>query len=126
MKRGVPPTAPKARTGELTPPGTISRARANRASEFSVRLTPYRVATGRRALRPSRTATALTGTGSSLAGVGEPVENAQRVGQRAAVGRAQPRAGAAGRQQRGRGEDVAVAAVPAQAGHLVDGGRPEV
>jgi hypothetical protein len=32
MKRGVPPTALKARTGELTPPGTTFVARANRAS----------------------------------------------------------------------------------------------
>ena len=26
MNRGVPPTAPKARTGELTPPGVTARA----------------------------------------------------------------------------------------------------
>src|SRR3954469_12733170 len=29
MKRGVPPTARKARTGELTPPGITRRARSN-------------------------------------------------------------------------------------------------
>jgi hypothetical protein len=32
MKRGVPPTAPNARTGELTPPGVTSRARAYKAA----------------------------------------------------------------------------------------------
>ena len=32
MKRGVPPTARKARTGELTPPGMTRRARSNSAS----------------------------------------------------------------------------------------------
>src|SRR5689334_15459421 len=30
MKRGVPPTALKARTGELTPPGMTARARSKR------------------------------------------------------------------------------------------------
>src|SRR3954447_24796845 len=33
MNRGVPPTARKARTGELTPPGTMAEARSNRAWE---------------------------------------------------------------------------------------------
>ena len=33
MNRGVPPTARNARTGELTPPGTMARARSNRAWE---------------------------------------------------------------------------------------------
>src|SRR3954447_14719455 len=33
MKRGVPPTARKARTGELTPPGVTARARSKRAAE---------------------------------------------------------------------------------------------
>ncbi len=33
MKRGVPPTALNARTGELTPPGVTASARANHASE---------------------------------------------------------------------------------------------
>src|ERR1700745_870526 len=32
MKRGVPPTARKARTGELTPPGMTPRARSNSAA----------------------------------------------------------------------------------------------
>src|SRR5262245_16480344 len=32
MKRGVPPTARKARTGELTPPGMTRCARSNRLS----------------------------------------------------------------------------------------------
>ena len=34
MKSGVPPTALKARTGELTPPGMTRRARANRSSDW--------------------------------------------------------------------------------------------
>src|SRR4029450_7796487 len=33
MKRGVPPTARNARTGEFTPPGVTRRPRSNRASE---------------------------------------------------------------------------------------------
>ncbi|CAO5176274.1 hypothetical protein FAIPA1_30151 [Frankia sp. AiPs1] len=33
MKRGLPPTARKARTGELTPPGTTRSARRNSSSE---------------------------------------------------------------------------------------------
>src|SRR4051812_35499504 len=36
MKRGVPPTERKARTGELTPPGVVSWARANRVSLLEV------------------------------------------------------------------------------------------
>jgi hypothetical protein len=32
MKRGVPPTARKARTGEFTPPGVTERARSKRAA----------------------------------------------------------------------------------------------
>ena len=35
MKRGVPPTAPKARTGELTPPGVTACARAKSCRETS-------------------------------------------------------------------------------------------
>src|SRR3954454_14330166 len=35
MKRGVPPTAPNARTGELTPPGVTATARANHCAEVS-------------------------------------------------------------------------------------------
>src|SRR6476619_1784672 len=35
-KRGVPPTARKARTGELTPPGMRLRARSNSAALRSV------------------------------------------------------------------------------------------
>src|SRR3954469_5999239 len=35
MKRGVPPTARKARTGEFTPPAVTAHARANRASDRS-------------------------------------------------------------------------------------------
>ena len=33
MNRGVPPTARKARTGELTPPGVTASARRSSASE---------------------------------------------------------------------------------------------
>src|SRR3954467_13142844 len=33
MKRGLPPTAPKARTGEVTPPGVTRSARANHSSD---------------------------------------------------------------------------------------------
>ena len=36
MKRGVPPTALKARTGEFTPPGVTARARSKRASLAAV------------------------------------------------------------------------------------------
>ena len=35
MKRGVPPTEPNARTGEFTPPGVTSLARANHSAERS-------------------------------------------------------------------------------------------
>jgi hypothetical protein len=37
MKRGVPPTARKARTGELTPPGMTRWARSNSASLLGTR-----------------------------------------------------------------------------------------
>ena len=37
MKRGVPPTALKARTGEFTPPGVTARARSKRAPDAAVR-----------------------------------------------------------------------------------------
>ncbi len=37
MKRGVPPTALNARTGELTPPGVTACARAKRAADSAVR-----------------------------------------------------------------------------------------
>ncbi len=36
MKRGVPPTAENARTGELTPPGMAWVARVNSAAEAAV------------------------------------------------------------------------------------------
>src|SRR5881394_3639401 len=36
MKRGVPPTARNARTGEFTPPGMTLRERSNRRSFFDV------------------------------------------------------------------------------------------
>src|SRR5689334_23673988 len=35
MNLGTPPTGPNARTGEFTPPGVTSTARANRAAERS-------------------------------------------------------------------------------------------
>ena len=37
MNRGTPPTEPNARTGEFTPPGMTSRARANSDSLRGVR-----------------------------------------------------------------------------------------
>src|ERR1700675_3971992 len=37
MKRGVPPTAPEARTGESTPPGISERARWKSSSERVMR-----------------------------------------------------------------------------------------
>ena len=40
MNRGTPPTAPNARTGEFTPPGVTSRARANSDSLRGVRSVP--------------------------------------------------------------------------------------
>ena len=36
---GVPPTAPKARTGELTPPGNTDRARENHELDWSPKYT---------------------------------------------------------------------------------------
>src|SRR3712207_6672170 len=39
MNRGVPPTARKARTGELTPPGMTFCARANSSAERGASLT---------------------------------------------------------------------------------------
>ena len=36
MKRGVPPTASKARTGEFTPPGVTARARSKSSSDRAV------------------------------------------------------------------------------------------
>src|SRR5450755_777396 len=40
MKRGVPPTARKARTGELTPPGMTRRARSKSSALFIGRSAP--------------------------------------------------------------------------------------
>jgi hypothetical protein len=76
MNRGVPPTAPNARTGEFTPPGVTSRARAN---SDSLRLT------------------------LGLAGVNEVLEQPQRVRQRMLLRRAQPAGGLAGRVTGRRG-----------------------
>src|SRR5438132_2832572 len=89
MNRGTPPTAPKARTGEFTPPGVTSRARANSDSLLSATL--------------------------GLAGVDDVLEQPQRVRQRMLLRRAQPARGQAGRVTGRWGEHVAVAAVPAQA-----------
>ncbi|PQM47025.1 hypothetical protein C1Y40_02807 [Mycobacterium talmoniae] len=36
MKRGVPPTAEKARTGEFTPPGMTAQASSNSRAEVAV------------------------------------------------------------------------------------------
>src|ERR1039457_6923928 len=89
MNRGTPPTAPNARTGEFTPPGVASRARANSAALRSVML--------------------------SLAGVDDELEQPQRVRQRMLLRGADPaRAQRAGVARR-RAEHVAVRAVPPQA-----------
>src|SRR3954468_17014164 len=45
MNRGVPPTAPNARTGELTPPGVTACARANSRAEASSVTSPSSQAT---------------------------------------------------------------------------------
>src|SRR6516164_5798652 len=91
MNLGTPPTAPKARTGEFTPPGVTSRARANSDSLRSPTL--------------------------GLAGVDEVLEQPQRVRQRMVLRRAKPARGQAVRVARRRGQHVAVPAVPAQARH---------
>src|SRR5579859_2437331 len=94
MNRGVPPTEPNARTGEFTPPGVTSSARANRASLRLV--TPVKL---------------------RLARVDEVLEQPQRVRQRVLVRRAEPaRLLAVGELGRRR-QHVAVTAVPAQPGH---------
>src|SRR5690606_22262715 len=130
MNRGVPPTAPKARTGELTPPGTTRRARANRSSDFSMPLTGPDYAP--RAVRPGCGSLAKAPAGGadgptgSLEVVGEPGQHPHRVGQRTAVRRAQPGDRLPGRERGRRRQDVTVAAVPAQARHAVDGLGPAV
>src|SRR5579862_1830493 len=89
MKRGTPPTAPNARTGEFTPPGMTNWARENSASLRSVTL--------------------------GFAGVDKVLEQSQGIGERVLVGGAEPARGQAGAVPGRRGEHVAVAAVPAQA-----------
>ena len=46
MNRGVPPTAPNARTGELTPPGVTRNARANKSPETGLLTYPLSRARG--------------------------------------------------------------------------------
>src|ERR1700691_5060133 len=89
MNRGTPPTAPNARTGEFTPPGVTSRARAKSTSLRSATL--------------------------GLAGVDEVLKRPQRVRQRVLLRRAEPARGHAVGKPRRRGEHVAVTAVPAEA-----------
>src|SRR4051812_33035503 len=45
-KNGSPPTPRKARTGELTPPGIYSSARANRACDWAWRMAVMKAALG--------------------------------------------------------------------------------
>src|ERR1022692_4757910 len=99
MKTGVPPTAPKARTGELTPPGVTAQARANSPADRGASLL----------------------IGSSLASVSEELEQADAVRQRMLPGVAQPLRGAAGAAAGRRRQYVTVPAVPAQARHLRHG-----
>src|SRR5580692_11800535 len=64
MNLGTPPTAPKARTGEFTPPGITSRARSKSSSLWSLKVTPRRrrrgtqAAAARRGAEPARGADA--------------------------------------------------------------------
>src|SRR6476659_10608748 len=57
MKRGVPPTAPYARTGELTPPGVTASARAKSASEAGTRSAVTPSSLSGHGPRPDRTST---------------------------------------------------------------------
>src|SRR5574337_2017330 len=114
MKRGVPPTALNARTGEFTPPGITRRASSNRVSLRSVLgfMGWHREAlqvfafggrglvgvVGRvvaRALRPEQ----AIGQQVAHAGAKAAVERLVEVAQRLAGGRGQV---AAGRDQRGQ------------------------
>src|SRR5690348_1357090 len=93
MNTGSPPTAPNARTGELTPPGITAHARWNRLEESTQRLSQ-----------------------GLFARIGEELERHQPVRQRVPTRvpdplRTRPAAAAA------RGQDVTVPAVPAQPGH---------
>src|SRR5208282_3995454 len=102
MNLGTPPTAPNARTGELTPPGVTSRARANSDSLRGVR-----------GVVPPESAELSYTLG--LAGVDDVLQQPQRVRQRMLPRRAKPARGQAVRVTRRRGQHVAVPAVPAQA-----------
>jgi hypothetical protein len=59
MKRGVPPTARNARTGEFTPPGITRWARSNNSAEIGASLTSL-------SLQPDGQQ-GVTGTAGSLA-----------------------------------------------------------
>src|SRR3569833_3152799 len=109
MNRGVPPTAPNARTGELTPPGTTAPARANSSCEIWSEVT-------------------FAVSQTSLTHVREDLQYAYGVGQCGVLGEVHPGHLAAERQHRRRRDDVAVTAVPAHARGLLDalGHRVEV
>src|SRR5271157_1711012 len=117
MKRGTPPTTPNARTGEFTPPGVTSRARANSESLRGVRgvVPPESAERGVRGVVPPESAEPSDTLG--LAGVDDVLQQSQRVRQRMLLRRAKPARGQAGRVARRRGQHVAVPAVPAQAFH---------
>src|ERR1700677_4296243 len=92
MNRGTPPTGPNARTGEFTPPGVTSTARANSSAERS----------------PDNELAFF------LAGVNQVLEQPQRVGQRSPGRLPDPAYVLAVAVPGGRCEHVAVPAVPAQ------------
>src|SRR5580658_10341991 len=106
MKTGSPPTDPNARTGELTPPGIRVLARANNAADRGRRPAPDGTA-------PDCSASDISGL---LAGISERLEQLQAVGQLVAGRVAHPARGRAAGIARGRRDDVAVPAVPAQSG----------
>ena len=70
MKGGVPPTARKARTGELTPPGVTARARASRAADAgaSVGVVAAVVVSVTGAIIPAASGAAAAGRRESAAG----------------------------------------------------------
>ena len=53
MKRGVPPTALKARTGEFTPPGVTAWARSNQSADRGVGAAERVVVGGTQPLSPT-------------------------------------------------------------------------
>ena len=68
MKRGVPPTARKARTGELTPPGMTRWARSNSAALVVGLVDTAAGSLGARRRRPAASASAAAASSPSSAG----------------------------------------------------------